>query len=233
VRRFWLTLGRVVGLLAVVYAPTFLIVSAITVVRAGGREPPGPGATAPLVITISLGIALILMATVGRRRFGSFGFRPAGLRALWWSLGLGLVLGSLLAWAATTLGIEFSYGQGLTAWQIIVLFWIGAPVQEEVIFRGLLQGTAELGLSGLIPIGRWKLSGAALLSAVLFALVHLALLSVGASAGAAGFIAASALILGLAAGQLRWMTGSLVPCILIHALFNVTGTVFDWFIRLQ
>lgn len=84
-----------------------------------------------------------------------------------------------------------------------------------------IVAVGEGGFPGLIPVGRWKFSVAALVSAVAFALVHLALPTVGVSSGATAFVVASALILGLAAGQLRWSTGSLVPCFVIHALFNI------------
>ncbi len=84
-----------------------------------------------------------------------------------------------------------------------------------------IVAVGEGGFPGLIPVARWKFSVAALVSAVAFALVHLALPTVGASSEATAFVVASALILGLVAGQLRWSTGSLVPCFVIHALFNI------------
>jgi hypothetical protein len=140
-KQLLLTLGRGLAMLAAVYVPTFAVMSAV-VISGASLE-----AAIPVMIGVSLGIALLLMATVGGKRFQSFGFRPAGARMLWWSLCLGV--------------------------------------------------------------------------AVAFAFVHLALPTVGASSEATAFVVASALVLGLAAGQLRWSTGSLVPCFVIHALFNI------------
>ena len=214
-KQFLLTLGRGLAMLAAVYVPTFVVVSAV-VISGASLE-----AAIPVMIGISLGIALLLMATVGGRRFRSFGFRPAGAKVLGRSLCLGVALSILLRWLARVMGVQQASMTGLATWQVVLFFWVAAPVQEEVIFRGLLQGTLQGGFPGLIPVARWKFSVAALVSAVAFALVHLALPTVGASSGATAFVVASALILGLAAGQLRWSTGSLVPCFVIHALFNI------------
>ena len=202
-------------MLAAVYVPTFVVVSAV-VISGASLE-----AAIPVMIGVSLGIALLLMATAGGRRFRSFGFRPAGAKVLWRSLCLGVAVAVLLRGLARMMGVQQASITGLATWQVVLFFWVAAPVQEEVIFRGLLQGTLQGGFPGLIPVARWKFSVAALVSAVAFALVHLALPTVGASSGATAFVVASALILGLAAGQLRWSTGSLAPGFVIHALFNI------------
>lgn len=229
-KQFSLALGRGLAMLVAVYLPTFVLVSAIVVSVTSGADgkPPALEAAIPLIIGVSLGMALILMATVGGRRFRSFGFRLAEARVLWWSLCLGLAVSGLLHWLAMLMGVQETAMAGLAAWQVILFFWVAAPVQEEVIFRGLLQGTLQQGFPGFIPVARWRFSVAAVVSAVAFALVHLALFTVGASSGTAVFAVVSALILGLLAGQLRWKSGSLVPCFVIHALFNITGSIVGW-----
>lgn len=229
-KQLLLALGRGLVMLVAVYLPTFVLASAIviSVTSNAGGKPPALEAAIPLVIGISLGIALILMATVGGRQFRSFGFRLAGAKVLWWSLCLGLAVSGLLHWLAMMMGVQETNMAGLATWQVIVFFWVAAPVQEEVIFRGLLQGTLQQGFPGLIPVARWRFSVAAVVSAVAFALVHLALLTSGASPGTAAFVVVGALILGLLAGQLRWSTESLVPCFVIHALFNITGSIIGW-----
>lgn len=214
-KQVWLTLGRGLAILVAVYMPTFAVVSAV-VISGASLE-----AALPLTMGVSLGIALILMATVGGRQFQSFGFRPAGAKVLWWSLCLGVAVAVLLRGLARVMGVQQSSMTELATWQVILFFWVAAPVQEEVIFRGLLQGTLQQGLPGLIPVARYKFSVAAIVSAVAFAPVHLALPTMGTSPGTTAFVVVSALILGLMAGQLRWSSGSLVPCFVIHALFNI------------
>lgn len=224
-KKHLLTLGRGLAMLAAVYVPAFALVSIALVsgIIGGGGEHSAQAAAVPLTIGISLVMALILIATAGAGGFQSYGFRSAGAKMLWWSLGLGITIGALLRLIATVLDVRQSPLQGFATWQVITYFWLGAPVQEEVIFRGLLQGTLEKGIPGFIPIGRWRISIAALVTAVVFAIVHLALLSVGASLGEAAFVVVGALILGLVAGQLRWKSESLIPCFVVHALFNIVA----------
>ena len=68
----------------------------------------------------------------------------------------------------------------------------------------------------------------AVIAAVAFALVHLNLRTTGATWSTAIFTVIGALILGLLAGYFCWQTGSLIPCFVVHALFNVPGTLADW-----
>ena len=75
-----------------------------------------------------------------------------------------------------------------------------APIAEELVFRGAIQGLAK-------PLGRWQ---AVLLQAVLFVLQH------GTPAGMA-----YALVCGLALGALRERTGKVWPGMLLHTLNNL------------
>jgi len=224
-----LACGKALALLLAVYMPTFALVSAL-LMSAGTPAPPDASVIAaalPLVTGISLVITVILIALIGRRQFRSYGFRLPPGRTLLYSLALGLGIGFALRWLVWSFGIqEPSMFTGLATWQVIAFFWVGAPVQEEIIFRGLFQTTLEKDTPTVFPVGRWNLSVASLCSAVVFSLVHLGLLSVGASWEATAFVGASALLLGILAGQFRWRTGSLVPGILIHAMFNVAGSIW-------
>ena len=75
-----------------------------------------------------------------------------------------------------------------------------APIAEELVFRGAIQGLAK-------PLGRWQ---AVLLQAVLFAVQH------GTPAGMA-----YALVCGLALGALRERTGKVWLGTLLHTLNNL------------
>jgi membrane protease YdiL (CAAX protease family) len=228
-KRSMLACGKALGLLVAVYAPTFMIVSALIMPSAepGVAKVDTMAAAVPLVIGISLVFALVLIAFVSRRQIRSYGFRLVSGRTLLFSLVLGLLLGvavRCLAWLLAT--EEPAMFTEVAMWQVVALFWIGAPIQEEIIFRGLFQTTLERGIPTVTSIGGWSLSIAALGSAVIFSLVHLGLLSVGASWGTVVFIGGSALLLGVAAGQCRWRTGSLIPSIVIHALFNMSASLW-------
>ncbi len=78
-----------------------------------------------------------------------------------------------------------------------------APICEELVFRGLMLST----LKDKVP--RW----ASILGiALIFGLIH---------SFPIGFIYAFSL--GLLLGWLYYYTGSLLPCIIVHALFNATN----------
>lgn len=226
---FFLTLGRSLAFLLMVYVPTFVLVSAFVMARArtAADEEATAAIAVPLVMVLSLAIALLLIARISRGRFAPFGFRTVGAKSLLIGLGLGIGCGILLRWLSTALNVQQSEPlfAGLGGWQLVAFFWLLAPLQEEVIFRGLLQTTLQGGIPSRIPIASRKLSVAALLTAIVFALVHFALLGMGASIGASALIVIGALVLGLAAGHMRWTTESLIPAIVIHASFNVMGSL--------
>jgi len=127
---------------------------------------------------------------------------------------------------------------------VVVVLWgaVLTPIAEELIFRGALwtwiRRITRAGLktgppslpaeliresvvaSALRALGRWMLNGgiATVLTAALFAGLH------ADAAGAAGIIRVTSVAgLGLACGVLRHATGSLVPPILCHGLFNFLG----------
>jgi membrane protease YdiL (CAAX protease family) len=96
-------------------------------------------------------------------------------------------------------------------------FIIGTPIQEEVIFRGLLQTTLEQRLSVSFRTLGTSISSAVLIVAILFGFIHLAI-------GVA--TAVEALVLGLLAGELRRRSSSLLPAIVVHAIFNAFSAMW-------
>jgi CAAX protease family protein len=73
----------------------------------------------------------------------------------------------------------------------------------------------------MIRLRSLELPTAALVSALLFAAVHIAVSRQGAASGEVLFIVLGAFVLGLLAGWLRSLSGSLLPAIVVHALFNM------------
>ena len=226
-KQFLMTLGRGVAILLAVYIPTFVLVSAFIMFRANSAddELASVGTAIPLVISISLVIALLLISTIGDRQFRYYGFMTVGTKTLFMSIGIGLGFGLVLRYLSTILNVPQTEFPGLAFWQMIAFFWLAAPVQEEIIFRGLLQSTLQKGIPSHIYIGSRKLSAAALISAIAFALVHFVLLGIGATPGTIAFVIFGALALGIAAGQMRWITGSLLPGIVMHSLINIIGSI--------
>jgi len=94
---------------------------------------------------------------------------------------------------------------------LIFALVIGAPVTEEVVFRGFLyQGLAE---SRLGP------AGAVIISSLIFTMIHVQYESL-----ELGYI----LILGLVLGTARWHCQSLYVPILLHSGANLIATLDVW-----
>ena len=198
-------LAITLGLFVAVYGPAFAAVSLI--------HPTAQGAV-PLIISISVAIALVLIFALARRlgSVSEFGLCIPKFRYV----GLALLLGLPLAFAAGWLGHLFpSKGPIDTSrfplWMLWLYFGVGASVQEEVIFRGLLQSFLEQRWTTLL-VFRASLSPAVLFTATLFGSIHL---------GSGPIVIAGAIVLGLVGGELRRRSGSLLPAVIVHALFNI------------
>lgn len=201
-------LGLLGGRFLCVYVPAFAAVAVLRVTMSRAI---------PLLILITLVTALLLMASTAPRRatLADFGFRGTSLAMLGWSgaISLPLAIG-----AAVTLN-HFPEpgplaGVHLETWVAVLYFALAAPLQEEVIFRGLLQTTLSRDLAAAPVSAAARNVLPVALVAVLFAVIHL---EVGP------LTAFFALILGLLAGESRRRSGSLLPAILAHSIFNAAG----------
>ncbi len=110
--------------------------------------------------------------------------------------------------AHDTLQLLMSQSADLGWWLIAAGAVLGAPLLEEIIYRGFLQqGMRRLGISPRIAI---------MAASALFALMHLpAIPADGRLSAIAGL-----LVLSIGLGWLRECTGRLLPCIVAHAIFN-------------
>ena len=179
----------------------------------GGRGTDEVDGAAVLVSELPLLIVTILFARRGAQRLtpATLGIRrtPFGA-ALGWALAfyVGIVAAEglyLLLVGDGGLGGEETAGSISTATAAMTIAGVAvvAPIAEEVAFRGYLFPALTTWR------GPWI---AALITAVLFAAAHL-----GAYPPQ---IAPMMVFFGLGACLLRWFTGSLLPCIGLHALNN-------------
>lgn len=202
------------GLLLVVYAPTFALVSVLhkSALRLSMAD------MVPIIILISATLALGIMAALGaweRLTRADYGFAWPAWRfvvfAIVIALPLSFILNAVLSYTHEPGPLA---GASITPILIWFYFGLGSPVQEELIFRGLIQSVLARHLSA--TIGNATRAGVVAMAgaAVLFGLVHLAV---------GPWTAVAALVLGLLAGEMRRRSGSLVPAILIHFIFNLPG----------
>jgi len=201
----------VIGFFLLVYVPTFAIVGFIK---------PGIVVAVPLTIVISfvLAISIIAIQVLISGSWREYGFRLGERRYILAAIVVGVPLGLVLTFIDKSLSPGDPLGIGhLKLWMLIVYFLIGSSIQEEVVFRGLLQTVLAKHLNLELGVAGKTLSLAALLIALLFGLIHL---EVGP------FTAFAAFLLAVLAGELRHRSGSLVPAILVHTIFNACGLLW-------
>ena len=173
--------------------------------------------------------SLLWMLILGRGDWAAYGFRGVHPRRL-----LAPALAASAAGIAGAIALqvaplpELNVAAGLSFWQVVVVVWISASVAEEVFTRGLVQGFLEPLKDYGLRLYRMRLSIPVIVGALFFGLMHLALLSTGAAVGAVAVVSLLAVILGLIAGYYREKTGSLLPAIVVHFLFNFWASAVDW-----
>jgi membrane protease YdiL (CAAX protease family) len=200
--------AAVLAMLLSVYVPAFAVTSL--------ARPVLPVALALVIaITMCLALAIIWWLVHRGSTFSLFGFaRPSAL-----AIGLALVYGLPLALGVAWFVATFPYPapfdlNSLTRWQQVLFFTVAAPVQEEVIFRGLVQSFLQARWLGVLQIFGTQISYAVIFTAILFAIIHL---------GSGWPIVIGAVALSLLAGELRRRSGSLLPAVAVHSLFNAAA----------
>jgi membrane protease YdiL (CAAX protease family) len=208
--RFAKALGTLLLLFAAAYGPAFLTVALLKL---------RPFEAVPVIIVISLAVAILLIDVVSRRAggFAQFGFRFCHYRYT----AAAIVFGVPIAWALTILVNHLSSAPpppevSFRPWMTFLYFVVGAAIQEEIIFRGLLQTTLARQFPAMLSFFGTSLSYAAIIVALLFGLIHLEVNPI---------TAAAAFVLGLLSGELRHRSGSLLPAILVHAVFNAFAAI--------
>ena len=212
-----------------------LVVFLVAAAFGGDLDDPGPaenlGATFVQDI-VFVGTALGLAGLVGRPRPSDFGLRlPRFWPAVGWSVLAYVVVAIVAALAALALGVEESDQDNVledlgiatgSAWIYVaaVVVCVLAPLCEELLFRGFV-------FPALRP--RLGLIAAAVISGVIFGGIHITNY-VGEPTRLAIASVITLVTLGTLFALLFWKTGSLLPCIALHAINNsiAFGTMQDW-----
>ena len=178
-------------------------------------QPPGVTIAATVVQDLALvGAAVVFARMTTRPRPADFGLRAVSLRpaAKWMAIGWGAFFAFSVIWAAVLnldqtddlpkeLGADKNHVAALVA--VGVLVCVVAPICEELFFRGFFF-TALRNWHGT-----WL---AVVLTGIVFGGIH-------AGSAPAGFLV-PLMVLGGALCVIYWKTGSLLPCISLHALNN-------------
>lgn len=198
--------GAMVGLFVISYVPAF---AAVSILRLSNLN-----AAVPIVITISLlaaSLTLIIFLTRPTWVAADFGLAPCGSKHVLTALAVGAVSGMVVIVATRLSHASTSPMDVFSLWQIVLFFWVAASIQEELIFRGLLQSVVAR-----VLCARSSFPLATILVAVLFGAIH-------APMGLVTVLLA--FLLGLGAGYLRAQSRSLLPAIIVHAMFNIAGSI--------
>jgi membrane protease YdiL (CAAX protease family) len=168
------------------------------------------------------------MWLISKGRFDLFGFTKEAYEfspsILLWVLPMAVI---------TTVGAITSHGSGasgppgftFTKLQTIVFVWGYASICEEIFVRGLLQTLLSSPAQVDAAAHQW-LSMPVLVSGLFFGAMHiLAFKRMGLAAVPVILLIT---FLGLVAAHYREKTGSLIPSIIIHALFNIGGSLPLW-----
>ncbi len=215
-KQFFKGTGLAIGLLIAVYVPAFLITALVR---------PTIAVAIPLVIVISFGVSLAIMIALARQPWGlaEFGFRLPQGKYVWWCLGIGAVLGFVAGYATYLFPAKPPYDVSKLAPLVLVLYFVvSASIQEETIFRGLVQTIVARFFTQNIKLFGFAVGSEVAIVAVLFCLIHI-------PEGPA--VGVGALALGLVAGEFRRRSESLIPAILVHTLFNISSGIFEFLPR--
>jgi membrane protease YdiL (CAAX protease family) len=195
-------------LFVAVYAPAFALVAWLH---------PSVEVTIPLIIAVSACIAAICMALFAKQPKGiaEFGLARAPFSYITAATVAGVIVGVVFAYIAALYPAHSPLDLSkLQPWMIFVYFVVAAPIQEELIFRGLLQSLVARGASSQTY---WFAHFPVFFTAVLFGIIHV---------DSGIVVAIEAVLLGLIAGELRRMSGSLIPAIAFHALLNAASALW-------
>jgi membrane protease YdiL (CAAX protease family) len=172
-------------------------------------------------------LSIILIYLFSKGAISTYGLKSVKLRSLLWPALIGLGVRGALAGVGYLLQLdgEPDFMKEFSLLQIVILILIFASIAEEFLTRGfLLSFLAPLSRHGL-TVFKLYFSLPVLVSALFFGLMHIALLGTGAKVPLVLFVICSAIVLGIMAGYFREKTGSIVPAIVIHMMFNVWGVV--------
>jgi membrane protease YdiL (CAAX protease family) len=223
----------VLGLLLVipVMGLGMLLVSIVGAGSMAGSMGPSSGITMQAAM---LAGSLVFILALSRGRPARYGFRmPTGAQVK-----TALVIGSIgaaithtvvaIVWKLLPPSAGHPGVAGASFLQLVITVWVIASTCEEVLYRGLIQSFLEpLGVHG-VEVSGVRLSLPVIAAALLFGLMHMMLLVAGADGYLVGGIVGTAVVLGLLAGYYREKSGSLIPAILIHMLFNAFGGVSQY-----
>lgn len=123
-----------------------------------------------------------------------------------------------LAYLSMIYGKDFEHPLEIKNFSLYVIMGlILSPIAEEIMFRGVLEGYL------LATTITWI---AIVIPAILFSVMHIAPFSK-APRRLLCIVLISAFALGMIAGTVRFISGSIIPSIISHTSFNLAGKIIE------
>ena len=171
-----------------------------------------------------LTILITILLTKGE--IGNYGFTKGKFRLspkiFLWVIPTAIL--SVIGFIASRSGEDVKEILELSHLQDIIFIWIYASICEEVFTRGLLQSfLSPLTRYGINLSKKLRLSLPVLFSGLYFGMMHIVAID---KMGPPVILFAT--LLGIITGYYREKTESLIPAIIIHALFNIGGMLPMW-----
>ena len=168
-----------------------------------------PYLTSVVLIALSIVLTVYLRATRQLAFFGIQSVQPGTLRRTLFYL-------PLFAIAFLQYGKGFAPGLDLQAIGFAVLLVAAVGFIEELLFRGFLLRALRT---------RGSLNRAIVISGVTFGIGHIVNLLRGYSIADQALQLVAAVLIGIALAYCTVLTGSILPGVVFHALFNLSGTL--------
>lgn len=224
---FLIKLLKSIGLLVWIYLPSFLLVSIIKVI---GVEYSLLNEDWITLLTLSISVftlSLLTIHIISQGKLEKYGFKKCNTLPILKALTTSLILSIPLATIASLITVEYTPFR-LAKIQQIIFAWILPSISEETAFRGLIQNYLAQEIKKSISLHKIEISIPSLISALLFALLHIALITTGMPTVNIIIIVLTAIIMSLISGYYMEKSGSLIPSIVTHATFNAIGSIIAW-----
>jgi len=203
--------------------------SSLAMLIAGSGSGPPTWQVGLVTHTAMLLLSLLLMFWLGRGSLKSFGFARPNSLGLLTSAVWGLILG-----AGVTIGVALIGGaaampdHSMPIPQQILFVWLWASLCEEIFLRGLIQSNLHPLASRGVKVFGTRFSLPVIISALLFGLMHLGLVTTRMQLSVVLIVVIFSLGLGIAAGYYRERSLSLIPAVLVHVFGNIGGSLVEW-----
>lgn len=185
-----------------------------------------------IILFSQLVITLLYMTWSSQGKLATFGICSSNNRS--WTIGVlvTLIASCMLNFFMILANLKDAHPifEMFSSFNALLVIGLLGPINEELLFRGLVQKIASPLQNYKIRMKNIFISIPVIISTLWFVVAHLQLLSANVGIAFLMMILLSVAVLGLICGYYREKTESLVPSVVLHSLFNLCGFCIYLFI---